>query len=202
MSPFEADIGYIPRTLNNLLTSTVPTQSDLPHAAYVEHLQERFIEANHFLHLTNTTLSQRQANADHSHLPSFTPGEHVLVLSEVIKNRVNMKRPKDKWKSTYEGPFKIIERLSDFVYKIDLPSSIKSHPNINIEFLRKYTPSNPDTFLERNQTEPIPVDCNGEPEFVVHSIVAFKLKGNTRYYLTKWFGYPDCTMEWCHYTIL
>jgi hypothetical protein len=26
MSPFEADIGYIPRTLNNLLTSTVLTQ--------------------------------------------------------------------------------------------------------------------------------------------------------------------------------
>lgn len=48
-----------------------------------------------------------------------------------------IRRVNQKLAARYFGPFKIIQKLSEVVFKLDLPSSTKLHPVFHVSLLKK-----------------------------------------------------------------
>ena len=72
---------------------------------------------------------------------------------------------------TYDGPFKIIHKISPVSYRLKMPASYGIHPVLNIAHLEKYQSSLPE-FGSQPQKSLHQDDFNVLPEYKVERIVA------------------------------
>jgi hypothetical protein len=49
----------------------------------------------------------------------------------------------------YDGPFEVMEKISNVAYRLRIPSSYNIHPVINVTHLKKYNASDPETIRPR-----------------------------------------------------
>ena len=93
------------------------------------------------------------------------------------------------------GPFKILKRLSDAVYRVEIPKHWKIH---NVFHANLITPYKETELHGPNYTQPPPDLVDGEEEFEVEKIIDMKQMGRGRktYYLVKWKGYPTSDNFW------
>ena len=98
----------------------------------------------------------------------------------------------------YDGPFEVMEKISDVAYRIRLPASYGIHPVINIAHLETYHsdnlhPDRPKKHLNRK-------DFSDNPEFEVDRILDQKWvkKGKRRLkkYKVQFIGYGPEWDEW------
>ena len=126
--------------------------------------------------------------------PTFSVGDQVLLEAA---NYPSVK-PSRKLSERRYGPFKILEKVSNVNYRLDIPSTWKIHPVIHVDQLRKYheDPVHP------NFHQPPPDLIDGEEEFEVERILdAQKRKApgkriKTLQFLVKWVGYHDKDNTW------
>ena len=92
-----------------------------------------------------------------------------------------------------EGPFPIIHKFSDLVYKLKLPAQWRLHPVFHASLLTPFisTPEHGPSF-----PEPPPDIVEGEEEYEIEAILAHRGKGQRRQYLVKWLGYPSSENQW------
>ena len=93
------------------------------------------------------------------------------------------------------GPFKVIGRVNDVAYKLELPPSMPIHDVFHVSLLRHYhkgrTPIPP----------PLPILVEGEYEYEVERILLHRDRkvgtSKKREYYVKWtgFGPEHCTWE-------
>ena len=196
LSPFECDLGYNPRGINDMILDN-SDQDYNNHEEFLEQVRDTLDLANQAIYKSNIILSHRDKIAPPS---TYNVGDKVLVVTEILNDPLHAKRPKKKWRPTYSGPYEILEKKSDYVYTIKFPKHIPAHLNVNITFLRPFVETNTEEFpLRDTLPEPV-IGQDGLPEFHINEISAFKLHRGKPYFLTKYEGYPDYTMEWCHYT--
>jgi hypothetical protein len=103
-----------------------------------------------------------------------------------------------KLRSKYIGPFKIIGKPRENVYKLELPANLQVHPTINASYLKPYH-ATPERFKERKEPPPPPIvdPESNEIEYFVDKIVNHrKTKRGRMEYLTHWLGYPDYEDTW------
>ena len=94
-------------------------------------------------------------------------GDSVWVTTKEWRTGRSIK----KLDSQMEGPYKILERVSN-AYKLGLPPSIKIHPIIAADRLRKAA-SDP---VPGQHPDPLPlIEVNGEAEWEVEKILASTL---------------------------
>ena len=72
--------------------------------------------------------------------PSFQIGEKVLLRHDNISTTA----PTKKLASKFLGPFSIIAKLSNLVYRLRLPKTLRIHNVFHVSLLEKYRP---DTIL-------------------------------------------------------
>jgi hypothetical protein len=121
----------------------------------------------------------------------FQVGDSVL-LSTVNLNRHNQVR---KLYPKFVGPFKVVGKVNDVAYKLDLPPSMPIHDVFHVNLLKHYikgrTPTPP----------PIPIIVEGEYEYEVERILLHRDRkigtSKKREYYVKWtgFGPEHCTWE-------
>ena len=104
----------------------------------------------------------------------------------------NTARPSLKLDNKNSGPFKIIEKKGNS-FRLDLPASMKIHPVISPEKLRKS--ANDPLPGQVNEPEP-PVEIAGDIEYEVEEVLAVKKQWNQLKYRVKWKGYEEEDMEW------
>lgn len=183
MTPFEADLGFNPRNTMELYVSK--DTELLTHEEFLER-QKNNLQLCHD-HIRQAAMM----NLDEHSKPirQYQENDQVLILTELIRDPNERERPKNKWKPTYSGPFRIKKKLSDKVYQIDFPEDIKVHPNVNVNFIRPFKVNEKD-FPTRYQETPEPRHHETqEPnldEYLVQRIMGYK-RGK---YLTRFIGYP------------
>jgi len=81
----------------------------------------------------------------------FEPGD--LVWIHINKGRFPSKR-KSKLMPRADGPFRIIEKVNDNAYKVDLPGDYNVSATFNVKGLTPYLDDDDDSDLRTNHFQP------------------------------------------------
>ena len=188
MTPFFADKGYHP-----IFDPTIIQASVVPSA------EDRFSSLK--VNVENLKANMRAAqdsftvaaNRSRSPAPSLQVGDLVFL------NRKNIAtlRPTRKFDDKKFGPFKIRRKLSDVVFELSLPPSMRIHPIFHVSLLE---PRSKDTFVEQTPIPPAPVILDDVEEFEVNSVLDSKWVGRSSSrsirYLVDWVGYSPADRTW------
>jgi hypothetical protein len=116
-------------------------------------------------------------------------GKLVWLNSKNIKTL----RPSKKLDDRNLGPFKIIEKKSDTVVKLELPETMKIHPVFHVRLLK---PVEEIEGMKREQRVPGPIIVEGEEEWEVEKIVKTRRRGKEIEFEVKWKGFGEEENTW------
>ena len=187
VSPFQANYGRHPRTPSTLGIS-VPAPASVTLAddlrAIHQDMHDRIIKAQAH---QKEHADKRRSDLD------FNIGDKVLLSMENIKTT----RPSKKLDFRRAGPFKIIAKVGNVSYKLDLPASMAAlHPVFHISMLEPYHDPSSGSVLPRTPAPPPPEVINNTPEYEVERILAKRTYRRQVQYLVKWLGYPLHEATW------
>ncbi|XP_072076679.1 uncharacterized protein [Arachis hypogaea] len=117
-SPFELLYGFNPLTVLNLMPLPLSDLISLDGASNGEKVKAIYAKAHDLIERKNKTTDER-INKSRKHIV-FEPGDWVWV--HLRKERFPTQR-KTKLDARGDGPFQVLEKISDNAYKIDLPDS-------------------------------------------------------------------------------
>ena len=112
----------------------------------------------------------------------FDIGDQVWLSSKDIK----IHQPSPKLGPRCLGPFKVIERIGDLDYRLELPDWMRIHNVIHVDRLSPYYENG---LPSPKRPEPVIVD--GEEEWEVEEILQSRYIGRGLHYLVKWKGYAE-----------
>lgn len=95
----------------------------------------------------------------------YSEGDKVWLDAHNLK----LQRPSEKLSHKRVGPFTVLERTGDLMYKLDLPPSMsRIHPVFHTTLL---TPHCASDIPGRTFPEPVPLIVDGEKEYKVEQIL-------------------------------
>jgi len=115
--------------------------------------------------------------------PNLQSGDMVWLL---LRNMVTT-RPCKKLDYKKIGPFKILAKIGESAYKLDLPPSMMLHNTFHISLLGLY---HDDKFPSKRTQPPPPIILKGQPEYELEESVDSRLHYGELQYRVKWTGYP------------
>jgi hypothetical protein len=183
-SPFYTSRGYHPHSIiTQINTSAVPKADEL--ASQIQQLHQEIHSA--------LRLSQEQTkeyyDKKHDKNPEIVEGSQVWLDAKNLSTTAPSKKLADK----QLGPFRVVQKLSDLNYKLDLPSTLPIHPVFHINLLYPYKT---DPIEGRTPEPPPPIQIEGEEEYEVEEIIDARLWRNQKQYLIKWRDYPESDNSW------
>jgi len=84
-------------------------------------------------------------------------------------------------------PLKILAKIGEGAYKLNLPPSMRIHNTFHISLLELY---HDDRFSSQRAQPPPPIIIEGEREYELEQIIDSRLHYGKLQYRTKWTGYP------------
>jgi len=184
-SPFELVYGRPPPSIR----SYVPGDARLP---TVEKAME---DRDEFLSEVRDRLEQAQQQHkvayDRRHRElQFSPGEwvwlrllHRPVASLQVKGRGKL-GPK------FFGPFKVVERIGEVAYRLELPAGARLHNVFHVGLLKKFYGEPP------SQTPELPLIHHGRVLVEPEEVLRGRLARGQREVLVRWKGAPAAETSW------
>ena len=141
--------------------------------------------------------------ADKQRLDStYNVGDSVLLSTENLNKHSQSRKLYPK----FLGPFKIIKKVNDVAYKLELPEHMKIHKVFHVNLLKPYIPGK----TQMPPQPPLPELIDGQLEWEVYRILSdrnipyhsgAKGKGKGRVehkteFLVQWAGYPIEEATW------
>lgn len=112
----------------------------------------------------------------------------------VLLNLKDYQRTERALQPRFEGPFEIIEKLSDVTFKLKLPTRFRAiHPVFHASKLAPYTQSK---LPGQTYNKPDPVLVKGQQEYEVEKILQHRKVGRKIQYLVRWKGYGRDDDTW------
>lgn len=191
LSPFQVEFGYEPRTSFDWeprVREPVPATERL-NREQAQQMARRMEEVWKFAATSMERAQARQKKqADkHRREVDFQVGDSVWVSIKPWKTD----RPSRKLDFRSAGPYKILEKVGNS-YRVDLPPSIKVHPVIPPDRLRKAAN---DAMPGQINDPPPAVVVDGDIEYEVEHLLASRISRRKLQYRAKWKGYDD-DPEW------
>jgi hypothetical protein len=119
--------------------------------------------------------------------PVLQKGERVYLLRRTPGSKhfnIKSKRPSDKFDAVKYGPFRIVKKLENDNYQLQLPIRMRIHPIFHISLLEPTkNPENAD-------------DEADDEEYEVERILDRKQENGQIYYLIRWKGYSQEDDSW------
>lgn len=131
----------------------------------------------------------------------FAEGEMVYLRLQPYAQSSVVNRPCPKLALKYFGPFKVLEKVGNAAYKLELPRGSMVHPVFHVSQLKGHVPDHTPVFT----TLPVPLDLSA-PGVIPEEILDRRLvkKGNASYLqiLVKWSSIPAASATWEDYQVL
>ncbi|KAI4899205.1 hypothetical protein NFI96_030736 [Prochilodus magdalenae] len=160
----------ISRTCISTINSTVVGQKQV---ATLEQTHQR-IES--VLHRHKRIADRRRTEA-----PSYAPGDRVWLSTRDFRFLEGSK----KLTPMYIGPFRVLKKINDVTYRLDLPSQYRICPSFHVSLLKPVVPVPLDEVLPM-ATPPSLVTVEGEPVYAVRRLLDSRGRGGTLPYLVDW----------------
>ena len=190
MSPFKALYGYEPPTILDFVLQ----EAKCPAA------EEALEEAQRITKILRDNLStsinrmKQQANKNRSER-SFQEGDMVFVRLQPYKQTSLKKDIQAKLQPKYFGPYKIIRRIGEVAYELQLPEQSKIHNVFHVSILKKQVGDKVVT-----QTNMPTIDEEGrtilKPERIIETQIRNLRNKRIKRYKVKWEDLPKEEATW------
>jgi transposase InsO family protein len=190
MSPFEVRNGFKARTSFDWIEPTDPARDT---ELSTERARQRIRLVQDSWKLARDMMARSQAKMiksanSHRRTVDFDVDDYVWLNTKYW----NTVRPSLKLDNKNSGPFKITAKEGNS-FRLQLPASMKIHPVISPDKLRKSA----DDPLPGQVNGPIdPVEIAGDIEYEVEEVLAVRKQWNQLKYRVKWKGYEEEDLEW------
>jgi hypothetical protein len=149
-TPFEVLYGYPPRTLgisvNDCASADLETWLK-ERATMVDVIRQHLLRAQQRM--------KQQADKNRSERV-FEVGDQVyLKLQPYIQQSVQV-RGNQKLAFRFFGPYKILKRIGEVAYKLELPSTSQVHPVVHVSQLKRHIPPNTKVSSSIVALDPLP----------------------------------------------
>jgi len=120
---------------------------------------------------------RKYANRKRSDVDEYKVGDLVMLSTKNLKYQIVRRRTK-KLTERFVGPYKIKEIISLNTVKLELPSTVRIHPVVNVSRIRKYV----EQVEGQKKKQPAPVIIKGEEEWEVERILnKQRVRGKDKY---------------------
>jgi len=141
---------------------------------FVERMKKIYEEAEAALKKAQEDM-KRQADRGRKEIEDWKKGDKVLLST---KDLVFKERPARKLVDQYIGPYTIKEVVSTNVVKLQLPTSMKIHPVVNISWIVQYK----EQVEEQKKEEEKPIEIEEFEEWEIKKILnKRKIRGVDKY---------------------
>lgn len=188
-TPFEVLYGYPPRALGITVNDCASTELETwlqERATMVDVIRQQLLRAQ----------QRMKAQADkHRSERTFQVNDLVyLKLQPYIQQSVEA-RGNQKLAFRFFGPYKILKRIGEVAYKLELPSSSQVHPVVHVSQLKKHVPANTPVSTSLGSLAAI-TDISLQPlQIVERAFVAHGSATATRIRV-RWAGLPPDLTSW------
>jgi len=126
---------------------------------------------------------------------SFLPGDWVYLRLQPYKQASLKKGGKKKLQPKFYGPYKVIKKVGEVAYALELPTSSKIHNVFHVSSLKKVVGQH-----TMAQTELLKLDEEGrlqlEPESILETCTKGLRSRKITEYLIKWKKQPQEDATW------
>jgi len=186
MSPFKANYRQDPRMGFEERKKGKYTGAE----KFVEKMKEIQEEAKVALKKVQENM-RKYADKKRSDADEYKVGDLIMLSTKDLKYQMVGRRT-EKLMERFVGPYRVKEIISSNVVKLELPSTVKIHPVVNVSRVRRYVGQ-----VEGQRKEQLaPVIIKGEEEWEVERILnKRKVRGKDKY-LVCWKGFTAESDTW------
>jgi hypothetical protein len=181
ISPFFANKGFEPRMSFDITASEFQIASQ-EHKDIVQSMKDIWEFLQDQIALSQTRM-EHFANQNRKPAPRYKIGDQVWLSTRNIRTQ----RPSKKLDHKQVGPYKILERIGQVAYRLELPPSMKIHPVFHSNLLRL---NSNDALQGQHQEPPPPIIIADELEWEVEEILDSKLLRKKLFYMAAWKNHP------------
>ncbi|QRW21158.1 Retrotransposable element Tf2 protein [Rhizoctonia solani] len=178
-TPFKALYGWEPTLTPSNVPTDVPEADDL-----AQTMEAQWKEVESALRQSK----QRMTAGKDGSPTEFKIGEEAWLDAK----NVNLKTLSPKLTEQRLGPFKVIEKISDRAYRLELPPTMRIHNVFYIGLLSKVKRDKKRAF----ENHPPPVTVEGEEEYEVEGITNAEERDGKWFFRVKWKGYGSKENTW------
>jgi len=157
MSPFKANYGQDPRMGFKGRKKGKYARAE----KFVEKIKEIQEEAKVVLKKAQDDM-RKYTNRKRSDIDKYKVGDLVMLSTKDLKYQMVGRRT-EKLTERFVGPYKIKEIVSSNAIKLELPSTVRIHPVVNVSRIRRYVGQ----VEGQKKKQPAPVIIKGEEEWEV-----------------------------------
>ncbi|QRW22529.1 Retrotransposable element Tf2 protein [Rhizoctonia solani] len=178
-TPFKALYGWEP----TLTPSNVPT--DVPEAdKLAQTMEAQWKEVELALQQSKQQMMAREGGSP----MEFKIGEEVWLDAK----NVNLKTLSSKLTEQHLGPFRVIEKISNQAYRLELPPTMRIHNVFYVGLLSRVRRDKKRAF----ENCPPPVTVDREEEYKVEGITNAEERNGKWFFQVKWKGYGSKENTW------
>jgi hypothetical protein len=196
MSPFEADIGFIPKSVPDHLFAKLLNRKTQREAFEFGKCQQLIMERAK----QNLAEAQdRMAKYYNKNRPiqDFNIGDLVMLSTKNldVEHIGIVAGGCRKLASLWIGPYKIIAKTTPDTYRVRLPLGLRLHNEFHTSLLKPYRRD--DTPGRINKPNEGMISAGGhDNSHLVEAIVGHRKRGGKIFYYVKWLGLPECENSW------
>jgi len=134
---------------------------------------------------------RKYTNRKRSDIDKYKVGDLVMLSTKDLKYQMVGRRT-EKLTKRFVGPYKIKEIISSNVVKLELPSTVRIHPVVNVSRIHRYVRQ----VEGQKKKQPAPVIIEGEEEWEVERILNKRRVRGKDKYLVRWKGFIAESDTW------